>query len=222
MKDRDVTLVFGQTRRGKTLWTLRYLRTVKRAIIFDPMDEYEGIRFDSLEPMIEHIQRHGIFRVRWPWVESFAFLPAIALAARRCTLVIEEAQRVIPPGPMLPTAFEDVIYRGGHAEVSYLLVAQRPTTVHIAARSQWDRIITVRQTEVADTRWLRNVTGYNLPFEELRKLEYYEITPHGWDKKLLDLPGRSDRLDALLRTPAPPDSPEETQCVSDGSLRPRL
>lgn len=208
VKDREITLVFGQTGQGKTAWTRRYLRAIRRAIIFDPMDEYEGIPFDSLEPMIEHIQRHGIFRVRWRWVESFSFLASVALAAGRCLLVVEEAQRVIPPGPVLPKEFEDVIYRGRHPEVSYLLVSQRPTTVHIAARSQWDRIVTFRQTEVADTRWLRNVSGFNLPFEELQRLEYFELTPHGSEKKALDFSSRSDRLDALLRTPAPQDSPE--------------
>jgi hypothetical protein len=160
--ERDVTLTFGKTGMGKTQWAIRYLRAIKRAIILDPLGEYTGMEFYDLNDMIDFVKDKKIFRVRTPVAEHLDGLSEIARSVGNVCLVIEEAQRIIPPAQLLPDAFEDVIYRGRHQRVSVVTVAQRASTTHIAMRSQWTRLITFGQTEPNDVKWLEQTTGFDM------------------------------------------------------------
>jgi DNA helicase HerA-like ATPase len=171
---------------GKTSWLKRYLKSVRRGLILDPVNEYDRVqKFDHLDVLIEHVLRYRIFRVRTEWETDFPLLCATAKAAGNCTLVIDEAQRVVPPRGDVPATFEDIVYRGRHRGVSLAIAAQRPSTVHLVARSQWSRLITFRQTEPNDVRWIEDTTGYSLPLTDLEPLTFYEITPTGIYRKHL-------------------------------------
>lgn len=184
--EREIVLVFGKTGMGKTSWLKRYLKSIRRALILDPVNEYDRVqKFDYLDQLIEHVQRYKIFRVRTEWEADFPFLCATAKAVGNCTLVIDEAQRVVPPRNELPATFEDIVYRGRHNGVGLAIAAQRPSTVDLVARSQWSRLITFRQTEPNDVRWIEGTTGYNLPLTDLEPLTYFEVTPTGVKRKHL-------------------------------------
>lgn len=172
---------------GKTRWTKAYLRNEKRLIIMDIKAEHDGILFDDLADMIDHIQQYPTFKVRTYDPDNFDDLCKIAYAAGNCTLVIEEAEGVMPASQQKPPAsFRDIIYRGRHEGVSVVLIAQRPSSVHISGRSQWNRIVTFRQTEPADVAWIESVCGHEIDPLGLTQGEYYDITPWGFRKKMLD------------------------------------
>ena len=185
--ERSITEVFGMTGMGKTRWSKAYLAPIQRQIIMDIKAEHDGILFDDLGKMIDHIEHYPTFKVRTYNPDDFDDLCKIAYAAGNCTLVIEEAEGIMPASQQKPPAsFRDIVYRGRHERVSVLLIAQRPSSVHISARSQWNRIVTFRQTEPADVAWIESVCGYDVDPLNLKQGEYYDITANGFRKKMLD------------------------------------
>jgi hypothetical protein len=211
--EREVILVVGKTGHGKTLWTRRYIFSRRRVIILDPMLEYEGILFDDTGKMLDFIEDqgqergHGYYQVRSEWAEDAPDLATIAMAAGHCVkqgkpmphpkctdvcLVIDEAGRAIPSRTTLDPAIEDTIYRGRHKHVTLVNVTQRASTLSIAARSQWTRLITFWQTEDADIKWIHSQAGSKIPVEHLRPLEYFDITPIGIKKKMINVSPRED------------------------------
>jgi len=187
---REITLVVGQTGMGKTQWAKRYIREHKRVIISDPMSEYEGagvMMFDDLSALIAHVEKFNTFRVAYSDLRDFDTLALIAKSIPETLFVVEESQRIIPPLSKIPTHFEDLIYRGRHSGTSILLVAQRPSTVNIAVRSQYHRLITFRQSENRDLAWISEIAGENLS-DDIRALEvfeFYEVNPKGVEKNRL-------------------------------------
>jgi len=184
--DREIILVFGQTGSGKTQWTKRFIRGLPRVIIVDPLDEYDGLLAESTEALIDAIENRKVFTVRTLLLEDFPFICQVARVAGPCTLVVEETQRILPPRVDVPESFSDLIYRGRHYGVSVVMVSQRPMTVNLVARSQWTQLITFRQVETSDVRWIQQVTGsvadLNLPI-----LSYFHFTLHGVEQKKIVL-----------------------------------
>src|SRR6266850_7021842 len=176
--ERDIIVVVGKTGMGKTRWTRAYLRTLHRIILVDPMAEHQGEEFENTDAMIDHIMENRVFRIRTEAIDDFPMVCSIAYAARRCCLVVEESQRVLPSGNKeLPPSFTDIIYRGRHRRASLILISQRASTIHIAGRSQWTRLIIFNQTEPNDVTWLLNTTGFDLDPSSLPQGHYYDVTP---------------------------------------------
>ncbi|WP_287101602.1 DUF87 domain-containing protein [Hydrotalea sp. AMD] len=187
--ERDIYQIFGQTGTGKSQFTKRKIKEAKRVLVIDPQDEYCGIQhFDSIDEIKEHIEKNPkVFRIGVSDLRLFDECCDLIACCPSSLLVVEESQRVIPPTGRPPESFEDLIYRGRHSGTSILLVAQRPTTVNIAVRSQWNYLISFRQTERRDIGWIEDVTGYEIE-EEIRNLEvmeYIEINRDGYEKKKL-------------------------------------
>ncbi len=184
--ERDIIVVVGKTGMGKTRWTRAYLRTLHRIILVDPMAEHEGLEFQDTDAMIDHIMENRVFRVRTEAIDDFPMVCSIAYAATRCVLVVEESQRVLPSGNKeLPPSFTDIIYRGRHKRTSLILISQRASTIHIAGRSQWTRLIIFNQTEPNDVAWLLNTTGFDLDPANLPQSHYYDVTPGSFQVKQL-------------------------------------
>lgn len=205
--EREVILVVGKTGHGKTLWTRRYVFGRRRVIILDPMLEYEGLLFDDTGKLLDYIERERFYQVRTEWAEDAPDLATIAMAAGHCVkagkpmphpkctdvcLVIDEAGRAIPSRTTLDPAIEDTIYRGRHRHVTLVNVTQRASTLSIAARSQWTRLICFWQTEDADVKWIQSQAGAKIDVGNLRPLEYYDITPVGIKKRAINITPRED------------------------------
>jgi hypothetical protein len=205
--EREVILVVGKTGHGKTLWTRRYVFDRRRVIILDPMLEYEGIQFDDTSDLLDHVAKNRFYQVRTEWAEDAPDLAKIAMAAGQCVkrgkpmphprctdvcLVIDEAGRAIPSRTTLDPAIEDVIYRGRHRHVTLVNVTQRASTLSIAARSQWTRLVCFWQTEDADVKWIQSQAGSKIDVENLRPLEYFDITPVGIKKKMINITPKDD------------------------------
>lgn len=193
-KKRDIVVVVGKTGMGKTQWVRQYIRALKRVIAQDPMQEYEGmVSFETIPELIDHVQEYPAFHVRYEYADQFEMLCKVAWAAQNVTLLIEEAQRVIPPVGELPDIFTDLVYRGRHRRVSLILVAQRAHTIHIAVRSQFTGMVIFRQTERADVKWIQDVSGFDIDPSGLKPLEFYMVKPDEYAKGRISFEGRRPR-----------------------------
>jgi len=166
------------------------------------MAEHQGEEFQDTDAMIDHIMENRVFRVRTEAIDDFPMVCSIAYAARRCVLVVEESQRVLPSGNKeLPPSFSDIIYRGRHRRCSLILISQRASTIHIAGRSQWTRLIIFNQTEPNDVAWLLNTTGFDLDPANLPQGHYYDVNPGNFQVKQLSdstpLDSRRNRFDTI-------------------------
>ncbi len=180
IRDREVLVVVGQQGFGKTVYSKKTVETRKRSLIFDPTGGFDGLTPDDPDEMIEYVGGHEMFRVRMTNQLNLPVLYALANGVGNCTVVIDEAQRIVPAGKHeIDLGLLDLIYRGRHPEsgpVDLIIIAQRPTTIHIAIRSQWTRLISFRQTEPADIAWMEQTSG--VTFEGIRDFQvfdYYEV-----------------------------------------------
>jgi hypothetical protein len=178
---RYVIVDVGKTGMGKTVWARQFLHDKPRCIIMDPQDEYRGVLFSEPDPMLDFLEKNPhTFRVRTDRVDLLDVLCRASMGVGRVWLVIDESQRALPgSGFPLPDAFLDVLYRGRHRNVNVLLIAQRASTINIAARSQWTRIISFRQTETQDTKWIEGQAGEPLALADLPQFGYYDVAPDG-------------------------------------------
>jgi hypothetical protein len=198
-QEREVIVVYGKTGMGKSRWTKRYLKTKKRVMICDGMDEHEGQKFEDLSEMLDHCEQYPTFRVRSEWWQDAPMMAAIAMSVNdpkrfgegkkipELVLAIEESQRALPAGAKpLPSSIENALYRGRHHHVTLVAISQRPSTVHIGLRSQWTRLVVFHQTEGADLNWLHQQTGEpEEAFSSLKPGEYFEFTPLGALRQML-------------------------------------
>lgn len=186
---REITLVFGKTGMGKSNYLKTYLQTLKRVIILDPLDEYPAKEFENVEDMLSYIEANEKeFCVKSCNILDLEVMGEIVDSLNDVTFIIEEAQRCLPASRQdLPDSLQRIIFLGRHFGRSLVIAAQRPSIVHIAARSQWTRIVTFNLTEVGDVKWLEGTSGYDVENEnDIRKLpvgEYFEITPGGFERK---------------------------------------
>src|SRR3989304_6406145 len=169
---REITLVFGKTGMGKSNWNKVYLSSLKRVIILDPLDEYLALEFTDVEEMMDYLEDKETFRVKSCNILDLEALGEIVDSMRNVTFIIEEAQRCLPASRQdLPDSLQRIIFLGRHFGRSLVVAAQRPSIVHIAARSQWTRIVSFNLSEVGDVRWLEGTSGYDVQTEhDIRKL----------------------------------------------------
>lgn len=187
--EREISLVFGKTGMGKSNYVKGYLASLSRVIILDPLDEYPAIEFQDMEDMVSYIEENPKgFHVKSTNILDLEILGEIVDSMNDITFIIEEAQRCLPASRQeLPDSLQRIIFLGRHFGRSLVIAAQRPSIVHIAARSQWTRIISFNLSEIGDVSWIRNTSGYDVENEnDIRKLpvgDYFEITPGGFERK---------------------------------------
>jgi DNA helicase HerA-like ATPase len=184
---REIILVFGRSGMGKTTWVKHYIRRLPRLIICDPQEEYADYSlFDNAEEVYQYVRKKKLFRARFSDLREIGNMCFLAFILHHVYLIVDEAQRVFYPRMKLPSEFEDIIYRGRHTHSSLILVAQRPSTLDIAVRSQWTKIITFRQTEKRDIEWITSFLHDSYILSDLSTLTYLEITPEKTEKFSLD------------------------------------
>jgi DNA helicase HerA-like ATPase len=188
---REIALIFGKTGMGKSNYIKGYLSELHRVIILDPLDEYPGKDYTDIGEMIDYLESlkpDEPFKVKSTNILHLDAMGEIVDSINDVTFIIEEAQRCLPASRQeLPDSLQRIIFLGRHFGRSLVIAAQRPSIVHIAARSQWTRIVTFNLTEVGDVKWLEGTSGYDVENEnDIRKLsvgDYFEITPGGFEKK---------------------------------------
>lgn len=177
--EREVVIILGKTRYGKSTWLGKFLVNKPCRFVFDPFrkSRVEYLDGDQL------IQRHenGDF-LRPPYgvgssvIEDIDLLSSVAFlngnAQTRPYFVIEECGIAFYKGERISEPMQEAIFLGGHQWLSIVLVAQRAASIPIELRSQATRFVSFLQTEKNDVNWTRDYLGES--FDEVKTLEQFE------------------------------------------------
>lgn len=170
-----VTLFCGQTQSGKSTLALRlaldeYARTVvldsARARVFDRISE--GGRFDTWNDMRAWIAGPGLNLPRWCIAlrskNPMDYARMLADSEYLCGVLIlcDETHKLCRMAgvrePLELVALTGAHYGNGRGVALYM-VTQRATGVPINVRSQAERVISFKQREPSDLKWLAESCG---------------------------------------------------------------
>lgn len=119
--------------------------------------------------------------------EEFERVAQAVHACRDMVFVVEEVDLYTNPH-FLPFAFERLISVGRHRDIALFVTSRRPASVHPLIRSQANQIVTFRQIEPRDLKWLAEVMGEEAA-EKVRTLPRF--VPFRWrdDGTVIDFHG---------------------------------
>jgi len=180
LKKRNVRLILGQTGSGKTTLAREYVKSMSRALILDNgFCEFPAVEFLDIQSLHEHLDSHGNaggnFRASYTPLRSQ--IPTLFTWARELgqaeelTLVLEECDRF--PTAESKAHFEELVQRGRHYGVHILGLTTHPYAVDIDLRRQATEIISFRQHEPNDLKWLSAVMTPQA-LEQIAQLGDYE------------------------------------------------
>lgn len=149
---RDFIIVVGNQNCGKSVWAKIYARTLKRLLVFDPMQSYSRVEFSGIENWVEDVAHNRLngFRYGSSFPDDLETMGNAAFAASDCMLIVEECALIFRRGEELHEWAKPLVFMGRHQRVSLMFVAQRASKIPIDVRSQASRIISFRQTEPND------------------------------------------------------------------------
>lgn len=180
---RETTIIAGKSTFGKSWYVDEYLYNYNRVIILDPLLEHDGKSIYGPEGIRRHIAGNPIYRIKTECLMAFEDLCRVILANgqpdRRIMFCIEEISRLLLDAQLKRyPSFRQIVYAGGHSGIDLCIVAQRISTIPIACRSQYTKIITFCQTEPADLEYLKSVSQEAVMGEipTLKPREYIKIT----------------------------------------------
>lgn len=146
-----IVVVCGSSGSGKSAWVKQQTRTDPRLIVWDPDDEYEGIRrITGRRALVATLQKAtGPARLRYVGpLSDFDYWARCAFAWGNCTAVAEETADVTTPAKA-PEGWGMLVRRGRKRGIAIYGVTQRPaesdktivgnaTLIHVGrlARSQ--------------------------------------------------------------------------------------
>jgi hypothetical protein len=174
--EREVIIIIGKTRYGKSTWLNKYLANKPRKFTFDPFQKAQAEYLDA-DTLIERHEK-GLLRNPQPFSIGSRHIPDIDLLASVAFLnghsyfSIEECGVAFYKGERLSEPLQEAIFLGGHQWLSIVLVAQRAVSIPIELRSQATRFISFLQTEKNDVRWCEDYLGDR--FKEVGTLEKFE------------------------------------------------
>lgn len=174
--EREVVIILGKTRYGKSTWLGKFLANKPRRFVFDPFMKSPARYMNEAEM----IQRHdaGEFKPPNPVqvgsrnIQDIDLLSSVAFLNGHAYFIIEECGVAFYKGERISEPLQEAIFLGGHQWLSIVLVAQRAASIPIELRSQATRFVTFLQTEKNDVRWCEDYLGDR--FEEIRTLEKFE------------------------------------------------
>jgi len=161
---RDVILIFGQTGSGKTTWLKEELARRPRVLLLDAdFEELPVAYFDGIPALVYYLQGRNCFGTLVPFRASCTPQPwdyetgfETALALKNVDLVLEEADRFDVEHL---DAYAEVIVRGRHHGVGLLAASLHPFAISKEVRRQATRVISFRQTDPEDLRWISFLVG---------------------------------------------------------------
>lgn len=182
--EREVVIILGKSRYGKSTWLGKFLANKPSRFIFDPFRKASA-QYHSADELIR-LHDDGAFQkppysVGSSQIDDIDLLSSIAFVngnqRTRPYFCIEECAIAFYKGERISDALQEAIFLGGHNWLSIVLVAQRAASIPIELRSQATRFITFLQTEKKDVEWCRDYLGDR--FDELRTLAKLECLD--WD-----------------------------------------
>ncbi len=163
-RQRDVTIILGQTGGGKTQKALELTRDLSRVLVLDAdFQEFPAIHYDDLGIMALDLERRGVeksavpFRASYtPMEDEYELCIEMARELENVTLVLEEADRF--SWAALPE-YRRAVTRGRHWGVSLMALAPAATLIPLHVRRQARRIIVFRQLNPDDVKELSAQVG---------------------------------------------------------------
>ena len=132
-----------------------------RVIVFDPLGEYDGERFDNLCSLLRYARGRkrffAVYRPRDARAE-FPWLARIAFELGGLCLVAEEISWAISPAKM-PVEIEALIRYGRHRDVELLGISRRPAEVNRDLTANANEVYIFRTHEPRDIKYFRDVIG---------------------------------------------------------------
>lgn len=166
-----IILVLGKKGRGKTqlISTVFLPKLVKeRLIVFDPHGEYnqrELLRANSLDQLHDFLIENYNYK---PWalvwtprrMSEIEYFLDICYQMHECWIILEECNmrgvlNVREPSPIAI----DLVNFGRNKEISLICAAKRPAQVNRELTAQADIIISFRQDEPNDIKYLKEFCG---------------------------------------------------------------
>jgi len=154
---RDITLVLGKTGSGKSLWCKLFTENNKRLFVFDPMASFENVEWLDHEKLFERFDDSAMeseFRFGAFEFEALETFGSMAFVTGDNLLILEESSQVFQKGCALPDWANKLTFMGRHEACSMLITAQRASSIPIDLRSQANRVVSFKQTEITDMKWL--------------------------------------------------------------------
>lgn len=174
--EREVVIILGKTRYGKSTWLGKFLANKPRRFVFDPFQKSTAQYMGEAEL----IQRHEAGEFKPPAavqigsrnIQDIDLLSSVAFLNGHAYFIIEECGVAFYKGERISEPLQEAIFLGGHQWLSIVLVAQRAASIPIELRSQATRFVSFLQTEKNDVKWCEDYLGDR--FEEIRTLAKFE------------------------------------------------
>lgn len=194
-----IILVFGKKGRGKTRLVQTYLLPQlrkRRLVIFDPHAEYNQpwiTRADSIEDLQDFLADYNDespFAVCWTpgHADEVPNFPALVYQMENLWVIVEEVNmrgmgNLWTPAP----EFLDLVNFGRNKGISLIGTAKRPAHVIRDLTSQADIIISFKQDEPNDIKYLREMCGPDVePVVRNLGQHDWEIVYTAWERGRLE------------------------------------
>jgi len=156
---REIILVCGVTGSGKTTWARQFTSKLSRLFVYDIALSF-NVQYVSAEVLAEFSEspceefRLGVYS---PYDTNV--LTAAAYLVGNCFLVLEEISTLYNIGARIHGPLQEAVLLGRQRALSVLAISQRASYIPITLRSQASRIISFRQQEPSDIKWLADFMG---------------------------------------------------------------
>jgi hypothetical protein len=156
---REVVLVCGVTGSGKTVWSKQFTASFNRLFVYDIAASF-NVNYVDVDILLDVVKyppdkfRMGVYS---PYDTDV--LTASAYLLGNCWLVLEEISTLYNIGARVHGPLQEAILLGRQRALSLLVISQRASYIPITLRSQASRIISFRQQEPSDIKWLADFIG---------------------------------------------------------------
>lgn len=166
-KTNKITLVLGKKGYGKSSLVKSVIKDLKRLIVFDYLQEYEGEDFiTNPKDLIKILQKKkkGNFKLIYrpshqiEIDDHFDFFSRICFEIENYTLVLEEVDLVSAAGRM-PEGLKKIINYGRHRGINVYALSRRAHMVPRDISANSDSIISFNQQEPRDVKYLTDYMG---------------------------------------------------------------
>ncbi len=159
------------------------MNSLSRVIVLDAgFDEYQATQYADFESLALGVTGKSFFRAAYtPRTFEMPVMFDLARVVGRCTLVLEEADRLDDPRQF--GEYDEAISRGRHYGVSLCAISLYPAKLPAMLRRQTTRLIAFRQIEPRDIDYIAEIIGSaadELPL--LKPFHYIDWTPSGGAK----------------------------------------